>query len=96
MIDARFEARSRRCFETLVNDALPAFITHNLVKVVTDCMVKEITGTIPPVMRELVGGLAEVFCLSDPKLKDNPIVYASEGMCTSRRERKFYLNDFVG
>ncbi|MCJ1227161.1 hypothetical protein MMC12_003816 [Toensbergia leucococca] len=78
LIDARFEARSRRCFETLVNDALPAFITHNLVKVVTDCMVKEITGTIPPVMRELVGGLAEVFCLSDPKLKDNPIVYASE------------------
>lgn len=39
---------------------------------------QEITGQGTPVMRELVNGLAEVYCLSDPSLPDNPIVYASE------------------
>ena len=80
ILDGRFEARSRRAFDNLMVDALPAWITHSLVQVVTDTMVKEITGNSLPLMRELVGGLAEVFCLSDPSLKDNPIVYASEGM----------------
>jgi hypothetical protein len=30
-------------------------------------------------MRELIPSLAEVYCISDPSLPDNPIVYASEG-----------------
>ena len=77
-IDSRFEARSRRAFESLISDALPAYITNSLTKVVTEYMVKEITGTGLPLMRELVGGLAEVFCLADPSLEDCPIVYASE------------------
>lgn len=79
-VDARFESRSRRAFATLVNEALPAYITYSLVKVVTESMVREITGTTMPLMRDLVGGLAEVFCLADPSQKDTPIVYASEGM----------------
>ena len=78
-IDPRFEARAKQSLESLVHDALPMYVTHALVKVVTESMVREITGTTMPVMRELVGGLAEVFCLSDPSLPDNPIVYASEG-----------------
>ena len=78
-IDARFEERSKRAFDTLVNEALPAYVTFHLVKVVTESMVREITGTALPLMRELVGGLAEVFCLADPSLPDTPIVYASEG-----------------
>ena len=78
-IDARFEARAKRSFETLVNEALPAYVTNCLVKVVTESMVREITGNTMPLMRELVGGLAEVFCLADPNQKDTPIVYASEG-----------------
>ena len=41
-------------------------------------MVREITGTTMPLMRELVGGLAEVFCLADPSIPDTPIVYVSE------------------
>lgn len=80
LIDARFEQRCKRAFEVLAVEALPSYITYNLVKVVTECMVKEITGMQMPVMRDLVGGLTEVFCLTDPGLKDNPIVYASEGM----------------
>lgn len=79
-IDPRFEARAKKAFGIIVSEALPAYITHALVKVVTESMVREITGTTMPVMRELVGGLAEVFCLSDPSMKDNPIVYASEGI----------------
>ncbi|CAO1604945.1 hypothetical protein XANCAGTX0491_008485 [Xanthoria calcicola] len=77
-LDPRFESRSRRAMDTLVNEALPAYITQAFTKVVTESMVREITGTTMPIMRELVGGLAEVFCLSDPSIKDNPIVYASE------------------
>jgi len=61
-VDPRFEARAKRSFESLVHDALPAYITMSLTKVVTESMVREITGTGMPVMRELVGGLAEVFC----------------------------------
>ena len=79
LVDVRFETRNRRALESLVRYALPAYITHTLVNVVTEIMVKTITGTTIPVMRELVGGVAEVFCLTDPGLKDNPIVYASEG-----------------
>ncbi|KAL8718740.1 MAG: hypothetical protein Q9225_004158 [Loekoesia sp. 1 TL-2023] len=77
-LDPRFESRSRRAMETLVHEALPAYITQSFTKVVTEWMVREITGNTMPIMRELVGGLAEVFCLSDPSIKDNPIVYASE------------------
>ena len=87
-IDPRFEGRSNRAFDTLVNEALPAYITSCLTKVVTESMVREITGQGMPVMRELVGGLAEVFCLADPSVKDCPIVYASEEFYrTSRYSR---------
>ncbi|KAL9129819.1 MAG: hypothetical protein Q9175_007189, partial [Cornicularia normoerica] len=87
-VDPRFEARSKRSFESLVNEALPAYITNCLTKVVTESMVREITGQGMPVMRELVGGLAEVFCLADPSIKDCPIVYASEEFYrTSRYSR---------
>jgi len=78
-IDRRFEERGKRAFETLVNDGLSAYVTRVLVDAVSDTMVKEITGNTLPIMRDLVGGLAEVFCLTDPSIKDNPIVYASEG-----------------
>ena len=87
-IDPRFEASSNRSFDTLVNEVLPAYITNCLTKVVTESMVREITGQGMPVMRELVGGLAEVFCLADPSVKDCPIVYASEEFYrTSRYSR---------
>ena len=59
-LDPRFESRSRRAMETLVHEALPAYITQCFTKVVTEWMVREITGSTMPIMRELVGGLAEV------------------------------------
>ena len=80
VVDAKFETFSKRSLEELVNDALPAYVTYRMVSVVTECLVKEITGNNTPLMRDLVQGLAEVYCLSDPSLPDNPIVFASEGM----------------
>jgi len=79
LLDASFESHARNAIEDLVNDALPGYITHRLVLLVTEALVKEITGQNTPLMRELVQGLAEVYCLTDPSLPDNPIVYASEG-----------------
>ena len=77
-IDPEFEAGINQYFDSLVNETLPAYVTHILTKVVTETMVREITGQGMPLMRDMVGGLAEVFCLADPSLKDCPIVYASE------------------
>ncbi|KAL9125447.1 MAG: hypothetical protein Q9217_005356 [Psora testacea] len=92
-IDPQFEAQANRSFDTLVTEALPAFITNGLTKVVTEYMVREITGRGMPVMRELVGGLAEVFCLADPSIEDCPIVYASEEFY---RTSRYSRDDVIG
>lgn len=78
-LDPRFEQMSQRALEELVAEALPAYMTFNVVDIVTELLNKEIIGRNTPVMRELVHGLAEVFCLSDPTQDGNPIVFASEG-----------------
>lgn len=83
--DGRFEITARRCAEDLIGEALPGYVTHRLVQIVTECLVKEIIGNNAPIMRELVQGLAEVYCLTDPSLPDNPIVYASEGEWSCER-----------
>lgn len=78
-LDERFEARMRGTMEDLVEEALPAYMTHRLVQMVTESLVKEVTGNQAPIMRELIPSLAEVYCITDPSLPDNPIVYASQG-----------------
>jgi hypothetical protein len=80
-VDVRFEDYASRELLLLCSEALPAFITHILVEVVNDCVSKDITGQAIPIVRDLVGNLAEVFCLTDPSVHDNPIIYASEGPC---------------
>ena len=92
-VDPRFEASVNRCFAALVDDALPAYITTCLTRVVTESMVREITGQGMPVMRELVGGLAEIFCLADPSIRDCPIVYASEEFY---RTTRYSRDDVLG
>ncbi|KAF2862695.1 hypothetical protein K470DRAFT_211992 [Piedraia hortae CBS 480.64] len=77
-LDSRFEEEYQRMVDDLIDEALPAYITQRLVGVITDVLIKEITGNGVPLMRDLVPSLAEVFCLTDPGLPDNPIVYASE------------------
>ncbi|KAL2410600.1 hypothetical protein ABEF95_000568 [Exophiala dermatitidis] len=76
-VDKAFEEWSASAFRILTDVALPACITYNLVKVVSDCLIDEITGRQTPLLGDLVGGLSEVFCLTDPSQEDNPIIYAS-------------------
>ncbi|KAL8686276.1 MAG: hypothetical protein Q9224_005497, partial [Gallowayella concinna] len=90
-LDSRFDSQARRALDALVNEVMPAYITQSFTKVVTESMVREITGTTMPFMRELIGGLAEVFCLSDPSIKDNPIVYASEEFYRTTQYGKDYV-----
>ena len=88
VVDTKFENCSKKALNDLVSDALPAYITFRLVAVVTDCLVKEITGNNTPLMKELVQGLAEVYCMTDPNLPDNPIVFASEGACDNTQNNQ--------
>ena len=92
-IDPVFEANLNRSFDALVEDALSGYITVCLTKVVTESMVREITGQSMPFTRDLVGGLAEVFCLADPSIKDRPIVYASEEFY---RTTRYSRDDVLG
>lgn len=90
-LDERFEASTKRIVEDLVEEALPAYLTHRLVSLVTDTLVKEITGNSAPIMHELVPSLAEVYCISDPSIPDNPIVYASEEFCNISQYGREYV-----
>lgn len=77
-LDRSFEESSIAAFSLMANSALPMYITYNLVKTVTECLINEITGRQAFVTKDLVSGLSEVFCLTDPKQEDNPIIYASD------------------
>jgi hypothetical protein len=82
-VDESFDTKSKEIAIDLIEEALPAYLTHRLTNVVTDTLVKTITGNNIPAIQELVPNLAEVFCITDPSLPDNPIVYASDGTCST-------------
>ena len=73
-----FQESSQKAFQTLLEEGLPAWVTYSLVKSSTSCLTSEMTNQSTPLTQDLVGGLSEVFCITDMKQKDNPIVYASE------------------
>jgi len=77
--NAVLEEKAEAAFEALARDDLPAYITHVWTQTVSLSIKRRITGTLPVQLREMSEGLAEVFCLTDPSRKDNPIVFASEG-----------------
>lgn len=78
LVNKTLEERLHLAFAQLVQEDLPAFVTHTWIDVVSESIQRRITGTLPPHLREASEGLAEVFCLSDPSRPDNPIVFASE------------------
>lgn len=80
-INAVLEDKAEQAFNVLVRDELPAFITHTFIQHVSVSVQKRVTGTLPLHLREASEGLAEVFCVTDPSRSDNPIIFASEGMC---------------
>lgn len=75
--DEEFARKLETTFTQLIQEALPGFVTHRMTQLVTEILVKEITGQAVPMMNNLVNGLAEVYCLTDPRIPDNPIIYAS-------------------
>lgn len=75
--DAYFEAKKKRCLEVLLQEALPAFITFRLVKNATEQMLRELVDVQQPAGKDLVKGLTKVFCITDPQLPDNPVIFAS-------------------
>ncbi|KAG5952140.1 hypothetical protein E4U53_001506 [Claviceps sorghi] len=61
-------------FDILAREDLPMYITHVWIQTVSVSIRHKIMGT-PSHASE---GLAEVFCLTDPSRRDNPIVFMSE------------------
>lgn len=86
-LNSILEDKASKAFDLLVNEDLPAYITHQYIKIVSLNVIRRVTGTLAPHLRESSEGLAEVFCLSDPSRKDNPIIFASEGNVSSPDDR---------
>lgn len=82
-LNAILEDKAKRAFDVLVQNDLPAFVTHVFIQVVAVDVKRRITGCLPEDMKEGGEGLAEVFCLTDPSRVDNPIIFASEGRSSS-------------
>lgn len=80
-INQALREKADAAFESLTNHELPAYITHTYIQTVSLTIKRRIADTLPRQLVEMSEGLAEVFCLTDPSRPDNPIVFASEGMC---------------
>ncbi|KAL8972920.1 MAG: hypothetical protein Q9183_000271 [Haloplaca sp. 2 TL-2023] len=72
------ESTASAAFDALVEEDLPAYITHMYIQIVSLSISQRITGTLAPHLREASEGLAECFVLTDVTRPDNPIVFASE------------------
>ncbi|RKF83415.1 putative white collar protein [Golovinomyces cichoracearum] len=72
------EERSRKAFDIIVREDLPAYVTYVYTQTVSLTIQRRITGTLPPHLVEASEGLAEVFCMTDPSRPDNPIIFSSE------------------
>ncbi|KAL8965828.1 MAG: hypothetical protein Q9197_006305 [Variospora fuerteventurae] len=78
-INPVLENRAAQAFAALVDNDLPAYITHMYIQIVSLSISQRITGTLAPHLREASEGLAECFVLTDVSRPDNPIIFASEG-----------------
>ncbi|KAF1984235.1 hypothetical protein K402DRAFT_395896 [Aulographum hederae CBS 113979] len=92
-INVALEEKARMAFDALVKEDLPAFVTHVWIQTVSLSVQRRITGTLAPHLREASEGLAEVFCLTDPSRRDNPIVFASEEF---HRTTQYGVNYAIG
>ncbi|KAI4247761.1 MAG: hypothetical protein L6R40_001347 [Gallowayella cf. fulva] len=72
------EEKAAKAFDALVEDDLPAYITHMYIQIVSLSISQRVTGTLAPHLREASEGLAECFVVTDVTRPDNPIVFASE------------------
>ncbi|KAJ4389164.1 hypothetical protein N0V93_006627 [Gnomoniopsis smithogilvyi] len=77
-VNESLKQKTAAAFEALAKDDLPAYITHVWTDIVELSMRRKTMGMMPQNLQYLSEGLAEVFCVTDPSRKDNPIVFASE------------------
>ncbi|KAF6813414.1 hisactophilin c49s mutant phototropin phy3 fusion protein [Colletotrichum sojae] len=91
--NSSLEMKADAAFDSLVQQDLPAYITHLWIQTVSVSIKRRITGTLPVQLREMSEGLAEVFCLTDPSRHDNPIVFASEEF---HRTTQYGMNYVIG
>ncbi|KXH46613.1 hypothetical protein CNYM01_12258 [Colletotrichum nymphaeae SA-01] len=92
-INSSLRKKAEAAFDVLVQQDLPAYITHTWIQTVSVSIKRRITGTLPVQLREMSEGLAEVFCLTDPSRNDNPIVFASEEF---HRTTQYGMNYVIG
>lgn len=84
------EEMAEQAFQQMVQNDLPAYVTHVYIQTVSLSITRRIIGTLPPHLREASEGLAEAFCLTDLSQPDNLIVFALEGTipCQSFKSNK--------
>ncbi|RAH71446.1 uncharacterized protein BO66DRAFT_57304 [Aspergillus aculeatinus CBS 121060] len=70
--------RVTEALEALTAEELPAFITARCISLTSRVVEERVRGTLPPKFQGASDALAEVFCLTDPSRRDNPIIFASE------------------
>lgn len=74
----RLHEAAAAAFDELLRDDLHWYIANTYIGIVGSVMQSRITGTLPAPLREASHGLAEVFCITDPTRRDNPIILASQ------------------
>ncbi|KAI4193963.1 MAG: hypothetical protein LQ350_008046 [Teloschistes chrysophthalmus] len=87
------EDKAAKAFDALVEDDLPAYVTHLYIQIVSLSISQRITGTLAPHLREASEGLAECFVITDVNRPDNPIVFASEEF---NRTTQYGMNYVIG
>lgn len=80
-VNVALEQRVKAALNALTAEELPAFITSTYIDVAGKLVEERVRGTLPDKFQGTAEALAEVFCLTDPSRPDNPIIFASEGMC---------------
>jgi PAS domain-containing protein len=79
IISDQFVQDGQRTFRMLLAEGLPAYIAHVLTNEVMKYMEKQIPRMrLSHMDQQPVKGISEVFCLTDPNMKDHPIIYASK------------------
>lgn len=76
--NGQLQHAAQEAFRQLLGDDLHWYIAHTYIGIVGAVMQSRITGTLPAPLREASQGLAEVFCITDPTRRDNPIILASQ------------------
>lgn len=79
VVSEQFKQDGQRTFRMLLAEALPAYIAYMLTNEVMRYMEKQIPRMrTSHIDQQPVKGISEVFCLTDPNMKDHPIIYASK------------------